>query len=106
MLDAERLKKFIEKLETDGIEKVRQDLALGIYGSTNDPRSKVPLIQNWLDKKNKEQEEANKKQVIMIARESNEIVRESNKIARSAKNSSWLALAISIISILIAILKK
>lgn len=98
MLDDEKLKKLEEKFEEEGEEKVRADLALGIYGNLNDPTyPKAMFAKVWLEKKETQRQETSRKEEIMIAKEANDI-------ARSAKDASWWALVISAISIIIAVL--
>lgn len=102
MLDNNQMQEFEKKIEATGEEQVRKNLAQGIYGNPGDPRSKAPLVQNWLDKKDSQREEV--KEELNISKEANRIAKESNEIARSAKNASWLAIAISIVSIIISTL--
>lgn len=104
MLDNNQMQEFEKKIEATGEEQVRKNLAQGIYGNPGDPRSKAPLVQNWLDKKDSQREEVKVKEELNISKEANRIAKESNEIARSAKNASWLAIAISIVSIIISTL--
>lgn len=50
----------------------------------------------WLEEREKNRQEALKKEEITIAKE-------ANQISRSTKNAAWLALIISVISILLSV---
>ncbi|MDP2981676.1 MAG: hypothetical protein Q8N67_06430 [Candidatus Omnitrophota bacterium] len=107
MLDNSQMQEFEKKLEATGEEQVRKNLTQGIYGDlgmVGNRQGKVPLVQNWLAKKDSQRQEAKVKEELNISKEANRIANESNEIARSAKNASWLAIAISIVSIIISTL--
>ena len=97
MLNDEELKKFEERLEAEGEEKVSKGLAMGRYGVISDPLTKAPLVKVWLDKKEAQRQEAKRQEEFVVSKE-------ANQISKSAKNASWWALAISIISIAVSIL--
>lgn len=99
MFDDKQLQEFEKKLEDKGEEKVRTDLLQGVYADPNSPRSKYSLVQNWLAKKESQRQELKRDEELGISRE-------SNTIARSAKNASWWAIAIAIISFLVAVFRR
>jgi hypothetical protein len=104
MLMGEELKKFIEQLEADGEEEVRQGLAMGKYGNVIDPTTRAPLVQDWLNQKESQRQETKREEELKIGKEANDIAKEANRIATSAKDASWWAIRIAIISIIISIL--
>lgn len=103
-MDFEEIKRFEEKLEANGEEKVSKQLAMGIYGVSTDPRTKAPLVKDWLEKKEAQRQEIKRQEELGINKEANRIAKEANQISKSAKNASWWALVISIISIIVSIL--
>ena len=104
MLDNSQMQELEKKLEETGEEQVRKNLAQGIYGDLGNLQSKAPLVRTWLDKKDSQRQESKVKEELNISKEANRIAKESNEIARSAKNASWLAIAISIVSMIISTL--
>lgn len=89
LMDEQKLKEFYEKLESKGEEKVRQELKMGIYGYETDPKSKAPLVKDWLDRKEQAREEEKRNKEIDLSQEVNEIAKEANHIAKNARNASW-----------------
>ena len=104
MLDNGQMQEFEKKLEATGEEWVRKKLTQGVYGDLGNRQSKVPVVQDWLVKKDSQRQEAKVEERLNISKEANSIAKESNKIARSAKNASWLAIGISVVSIIISML--
>lgn len=51
IMGEEERARFIEKLEAKGVERVRQELASGIYGDLRDTSSKVPFVKEWIASK-------------------------------------------------------
>lgn len=86
MNEQERVQ-FIKRLEKMGVQKVRESLGYSICDG-----EEVRIAKAW------------------IAEKESELKREANAIARSAKNSSWWAIVIAsislIVSVLVAIFKK
>jgi hypothetical protein len=87
MLNDEELKKFEERLEAEGEEKVSKGLAMGRYGVISDPLTKAPLVKAWLDKKEAQRQEAKRQEEIGVSKEANRIAKEANQISKSAKNA-------------------
>lgn len=76
--------KLWPELEQLGEDQVRQKLAQGCYRSEN-----IPLVQEWL----------NRKESIRLGSEKSE----DRNIARSAKNASWAAVLIALAALIISI---
>ena len=96
MLDDKKMKEYKEEFEEKREEKVKIELASGQYGNPADhsyPKARYAKV--WLEEKEKTKQEDLKREEITIAKE-------ANQISRSAKNASWLALTISVISILLS----
>lgn len=97
MLDDRTMKQYKAEFEEKGEEKVKTELASGQYGNKTDPSyPKACYAKIWLEEK-----ETNRQEV--IKREEISIAKEANQISKSAKNAAWLALIISVISILMSI---
>lgn len=80
MLDNNQVKVFKEKLEAEGEKKVRDNFARGIYGKVDDPRTKAPMVKNWLDDKEKERAKQQSNEQVRIAKEANKIAQHGNII--------------------------
>lgn len=93
LFDKERAE-FIKKLEKLGEIKVREWLYSGSFNIRE-----CPIVESWLEEKQQKKKDTNFYKQLDVAKE-------ANKIAYSAKKVSCWAIAISIISILIAIFKK
>ena len=96
MLD-DKMKEYKEEFELKGEQKVKIELASGRYGNPEDHSyPKACYAKMWLEEKEKTKQEALKREEITIAKE-------ANQISRSAKNAAWLALIISVSSILLSV---
>lgn len=96
MLD-EKMKEYKEEFELKGYEKVKIELASGRYGNPeNHSYPKACYAKMWLEEKEKTRQEVLKREEIAIAKE-------ANQISKSTKNAAWLALIISVISILLSV---
>jgi hypothetical protein len=93
MLDEKQKEEFFVGLRIKGATVVKQDLAQGIYGRIDDPRSKAPLVKDWLASEEAIVQEKNYAEEMETSKEANTIAKEANKL------SKW-AIAISIIALL------
>lgn len=91
ILSQDQITVLREKLETEGVENVKNNLANNIYG-----QDKIPHVKKWLDEKKDELTQEKRQRDLMIQNEANTIAKEHNKIA-------WFSLLVSIIATLISI---
>ena len=98
MITPEQKEELFKNLEAKGLRRVKEDLATGIYGKEDDPRSRAPLVKTWIHDK-EAQEAAKGKQ------EELEISREANRNSKSANKLSIIALILAAIAVLISIFK-
>ena len=97
---------FFAKLEKAGEEVARTALAQGRYA-----RDKIPLVEEWLRRKDAERGAAAAERVglredkrVSLAQEANDIAKSAVKTARIACGISGLAVIVAIGSALIAVL--
>ena len=92
ILSEDDKQKLLNKLENDGEEKVKSDLAGNIYGQW-----KISTINNWLEKK------AQDRQAVAL-KENLDMKKEANTIAKNQNLISWIALFVSVLSFGIALI--
>lgn len=91
---------LFKKCERDGEEHVRKKLAEKIYCT----HEEVPIIEEWLRRKDLERANASISEELRLAREANSIARDSNSFARKANRIAKKANIIAIIASVIAII--
>lgn len=95
MMNNEEINKLHEKLENDGIDKVKSDLTSKIYSNARGQKAQVEL---WLQKKEQDSLKLNKEREFEISNKSNQIAEKGNWIA-------WLALLVAVLALGVAIYK-
>ena len=78
MLDDSQVRDFKKQLESEGEEKVRDKLARGIYGRIEDPKTKAPMVKNWLEDKEKERAKTQIDEQVRISKETNKTAQHRN----------------------------
>lgn len=93
------------KLEAVGEDQVRRRLAQGAYGE-----QKIPLVNEWLARKDRQRndakgqnEDTREDQSLKLSAEANSIAREGNAISRRSNIAAWIAVAISLLALAVAI---
>lgn len=97
MLDGKQKAELFQQLETKGVEKVKEELAQGVYG-VDTFRGKAPLVKTWVTSKEAEKEESKRAEGVKIAREANDIARAANKF-------SIIAIIVAVIATIISVFK-
>lgn len=88
---SEENKSFQEKLKDISIDKIKENIAAGIYN-----QQKRTIAENWVKTKEREEDIKIQKEANKISNEAKEASKFSNKIALAAIGFSLLALIISI----------
>lgn len=93
------------KLEADGEAEVRKKLAERAYGPY-----KIPLVQEWLARKERQRgdvaanhQTTREDEALKLSAEANSIAREGNLIASHSNIASWVAVGISVLALVVAI---
>lgn len=94
MFSNEEIKIILEKLEQNGYNTVKCDYINGKYNGSH-----KKIVENWLKDKEDEKETEYKTYTL-------ETAEEANRIARSSRNSSWIAIIISAMAIIISLFKN
>ncbi len=95
MLDEKQKEEFFLGLRIKGATTVKHDLAQGIYGRIDDPRSKAPLVKDWLESEEAIVQEKKREEELKISKEANTIAKEANKLSKWAIVISIIALIVS-----------
>lgn len=99
MMDDKDFLKFKEKLEADGVEKVRYNLANNIYGE-----HKIPIAKQWLKDKENQDNQLFQIQTLDIAKEANSIAKNANQLAEHANQHAGKANKLALVAIYISVL--
>lgn len=99
MLTEVKKKELSEKFEKDGLEKVHEDLATGVYAG-----EKKSFAENWCSEQEKKSENQRSSETLEIAKEANKISKESNDLAKKANSYSFWAVILSGIAIIVSLI--
>ena len=96
------------KLEVAGEDEVRKKLAQGAYGE-----QKIPLVKEWLATRERQRQsvaaqdqDTREDQLRKLSAEANSIAREGNAISRRSNVVAWIAVAISLLALVMAMVKR